>query len=46
MIVVIGYRNEERLMPRCPVQGWNPKGVLPVKHDVTEREAGKTCSTR
>src|SRR6201996_9064851 len=38
MIVVIGYRNEERLKAALPLFKAGNPGVLPVKHDVTERD--------
>lgn len=37
MIVVIGYRNEERLKAALPLFKAGNPGVLPVKHDVTDR---------
>ena len=37
MIVVIGYRNEERLKAALPLFKDGNPGVFPVKHDVTER---------
>ena len=37
MIVVIGYRNEERLKAALPLFKDGNPGILPVKHDVTER---------
>ena len=41
MIVVIGYRNEERLKAALPLFKAGNPGVLAVKHDVTEREGWK-----
>ncbi|HEY8508192.1 MAG TPA: SDR family NAD(P)-dependent oxidoreductase, partial [Steroidobacteraceae bacterium] len=41
MKVVIGYRNEERLRAALPRFKPGNAGVLPVKHDVTDREAWK-----
>ena len=38
MIVVIGYRNEERLKAALPLFKAGNPGVFAVKHDVTERE--------
>jgi NAD(P)-dependent dehydrogenase (short-subunit alcohol dehydrogenase family) len=38
MIVVIGYRNEERLKAALPLFKDGNAGVFPVKHDVTERD--------
>ncbi len=37
MIVVIGYRNEERLKAALPLFKPGNPGVLPFKHDVTDR---------
>jgi NAD(P)-dependent dehydrogenase (short-subunit alcohol dehydrogenase family) len=37
MIVVIGYRNEERLQAALPLFPAGNPGVLPFKHDVTDR---------
>jgi NAD(P)-dependent dehydrogenase (short-subunit alcohol dehydrogenase family) len=37
MIVVIGYRNEERLKAALPLFEPGNPGVLPFKHDVTDR---------
>jgi NADP-dependent 3-hydroxy acid dehydrogenase YdfG len=39
MKVVIGYRNEERLKAALPLFKPGNPGVLPVKHDVTDRAA-------
>ena len=41
MIVVIGYLNEERLKAALPLFKAGNPGVLPVKHDVTERDGWK-----
>jgi NADP-dependent 3-hydroxy acid dehydrogenase YdfG len=41
MIVVIGYRNEERLKAALPLFKPGNPGVFPVKHDVTERDGWK-----
>lgn len=41
MIVVIGYRNEERLKAALPLFKAGNPGVFPVKHDVTERDGWK-----
>src|SRR5580700_1607634 len=41
MIVVIGYRNEERLKAALPLFKAGNPGVFAVKHDVTEREGWK-----
>jgi NAD(P)-dependent dehydrogenase (short-subunit alcohol dehydrogenase family) len=41
MKVVIGYRNEKRLQAALPLFKPGNAGVLPVKHDVTDREAWK-----
>jgi NAD(P)-dependent dehydrogenase (short-subunit alcohol dehydrogenase family) len=38
MKVCIGYRNEERLKAALPLFKKGNAGVLPVKHDVTDRE--------
>jgi len=38
MKVVIGYRNEERLKAALPLFQAGNAGVLPIKHDVTDRE--------
>jgi NAD(P)-dependent dehydrogenase (short-subunit alcohol dehydrogenase family) len=38
MKVCIGYRNEERLKAALPLFKRGNAGVLPVKHDVTDRE--------
>jgi len=38
MIVVIGYRNDERLKAALPLFKQGNPGVFPVKHDVTERD--------
>jgi NAD(P)-dependent dehydrogenase (short-subunit alcohol dehydrogenase family) len=37
MIVVIGYRNEERLQAALPLFKPGNAGVMPFKHDVTDR---------
>jgi NADP-dependent 3-hydroxy acid dehydrogenase YdfG len=37
MKVVIGYRNEERLQAALPLFRPGNAGVLPIKHDVTDR---------
>lgn len=37
MIVVIGYRNEERLKAALPLFKPDNAGVMPFKHDVTDR---------
>src|SRR5580658_4372116 len=42
MIVVIGYRNEERLKAALPLFKPGNPGVFPVKHDVTERDGWKS----
>jgi NAD(P)-dependent dehydrogenase (short-subunit alcohol dehydrogenase family) len=42
MIVVIGYRNEERLKAALPLFKEGNAGVFPVKHDVTERDGWKS----
>ena len=39
MKVCIGYRNEERLKAALPLFKPGNAGVLPVKHDVTDRDA-------
>lgn len=38
MKVVIGYRNPERLAAALPLFGMDNAGVLPVWHDVTQRD--------
>src|SRR5262245_3248310 len=38
MKVVIGYRNEERLKAALPLFKEGNPGVLPIKHDVTDRD--------
>jgi NAD(P)-dependent dehydrogenase (short-subunit alcohol dehydrogenase family) len=38
MKVCIGYRNEERLKAALPLFPKDNPGVLPIKHDVTDRE--------
>jgi len=38
MKVCIGYRNEERLKAALPLFKKHNAGVLPIKHDVTDRE--------
>ncbi|MBX5462855.1 MAG: SDR family NAD(P)-dependent oxidoreductase [Steroidobacteraceae bacterium] len=42
MKVVIGYRNEARLKAALPLFKPGNAGVLPVKHDVTDREGWKS----
>jgi NAD(P)-dependent dehydrogenase (short-subunit alcohol dehydrogenase family) len=42
MIVVIGYRNEERLKAALPLFKPDNAGVLPIKHDVTDRDGWKS----
>jgi NADP-dependent 3-hydroxy acid dehydrogenase YdfG len=42
MKVVIGYRNEERLKAALPLFQPGNAGVLPFKHDVTDREGWKS----
>jgi NAD(P)-dependent dehydrogenase (short-subunit alcohol dehydrogenase family) len=39
MKVCVGYRNEERLKAALPLFKPGNAGVLPVKHDVTDRDA-------
>ena len=39
MKVCIGYRNEERLKAALPLFKPGNAGVLPIKHDVTDRDA-------
>lgn len=39
MKVCIGYRNEERLKAALPLFRKGNAGVLPIKHDVTDRDA-------
>jgi NAD(P)-dependent dehydrogenase (short-subunit alcohol dehydrogenase family) len=41
MKVVIGYRNEERLKAALPLFKADNAGVLPIKHDVTDRDGWK-----
>ena len=41
MKVVIGYRNEERLKAALPLFKAGNAGVLPIKHDVTDRDGWK-----
>ena len=41
MKVVVGYRNEERLKAALPLFEPNNAGVLPIRHDVTERDGWK-----
>ena len=41
MIVVIGYRNEERLKAALPLFKQGNPGVMPIRHDVTERDGWK-----
>jgi NADP-dependent 3-hydroxy acid dehydrogenase YdfG len=38
MKVVVGYRNEERLKAALPLFKPDNAGVLPIKHDVTDRD--------
>ncbi|HEY8506996.1 MAG TPA: SDR family oxidoreductase [Steroidobacteraceae bacterium] len=38
MKVCIGYRNEERLKAALPLFRKDNAGILPIKHDVTDRE--------
>ena len=38
MKVVIGYRNDERLKAALPLFKPGNAGVLPIKHDVTDRD--------
>ncbi|MEJ1964851.1 MAG: SDR family NAD(P)-dependent oxidoreductase [Gammaproteobacteria bacterium] len=38
MKVVLGYRNEERLKAALPLFKKGNAGVLPIKHDVTDRD--------
>jgi len=38
MKVVIGYRNEERLRRALPLFKKDNAGILPIKHDVTDRD--------
>jgi NAD(P)-dependent dehydrogenase (short-subunit alcohol dehydrogenase family) len=46
MKVCIGYRNEERLKAALPLFKPGNAGVLPIKHDVTERDGWeKTLET-
>ena len=42
MKVVIGYRNEERLKAALPLFKPDNAGVLPFKHDVTDRDGWKS----
>ena len=42
MKVVIGYRNEERLKAALPLFKAGNAGVLPIKHDVTDRDGWKS----
>jgi len=42
MKVVIGYRNEERLKAALPLFKAANAGVLPIKHDVTDRDGWKS----
>jgi NAD(P)-dependent dehydrogenase (short-subunit alcohol dehydrogenase family) len=42
MKVVIGYRNEERLKDHLPLFKPGNAGVLPIKHDVTDRDGWKS----
>jgi NAD(P)-dependent dehydrogenase (short-subunit alcohol dehydrogenase family) len=39
MIVVVGYRNEERLKAALPLFKPDNAGIMPFKHDVTDRAA-------
>src|SRR5689334_8775322 len=41
MKVVVGYRNEERLKAAMPLFKADNAGVLPIKHDVTDRDGWK-----
>jgi NADP-dependent 3-hydroxy acid dehydrogenase YdfG len=41
MKVVIGYRNEDRLKAALPLFKPDNAGVLPIKHDVTDRDGWK-----
>lgn len=41
MKVVVGYRNEERLKAALPLFKPDNAGVLPIKHDVTDRDGWK-----
>jgi NADP-dependent 3-hydroxy acid dehydrogenase YdfG len=41
MKVVLGYRNEERLKAALPLFKQDNAGVLPIKHDVTDRDGWK-----
>ena len=41
MKVVIGYRNDERLKAALPLFKAGNAGVLPIKHDVTDRDGWK-----
>lgn len=41
MKVVLGYRNEERLQAALPLFKPGNAGVLPVRHDVTDRDGWK-----
>ncbi len=41
MKVVIGYRNEERLKAALPLFKPGNAGVLPIRHDVTDRDGWK-----
>jgi NADP-dependent 3-hydroxy acid dehydrogenase YdfG len=41
MKVVLGYRNEERLKAALPLFKEGNAGVLPLKHDVTDRDGWK-----
>jgi NADP-dependent 3-hydroxy acid dehydrogenase YdfG len=42
MKVVIGYRNEERLKAALPLFKADNAGILPIKHDVTDRDGWKS----
>jgi NAD(P)-dependent dehydrogenase (short-subunit alcohol dehydrogenase family) len=42
MKVVIGYRNDDRLKAALPLFKPGNPGVLPIKHDVTDREGWKS----
>jgi NADP-dependent 3-hydroxy acid dehydrogenase YdfG len=42
MVVVIGYRNEERLKAALPLFKEGNPGIMPIKHDVTERDGWKS----
>jgi NADP-dependent 3-hydroxy acid dehydrogenase YdfG len=42
MKVVLGYRNEERLKAALPLFKAGNAGVLPIRHDVTDRDGWKS----